>query len=162
MLSFLRFVIGLELRTKLCSAHIPKQCALPTYLNAHFAIHLGRTMAISNHILLPYLLFNEKRQRKQIYNVPFRIRLSFIARQPRDRRIPRSALKSPNESPFMTLFLSENDQALIAVTALDHHSYQYILNRLTPLYMLYSPYSESGMIYRIVRSAIRLRSLSAL
>jgi len=79
-------------------------------------------MATSTHILLLSLLANEERRRIQITDVPFRHRVSLLARRRRDRRIPRPALQSSNESPFVILFLSANAQALITLTGFDHDS----------------------------------------
>jgi len=113
-------------------------------------------------ILLFSLLAEEERRRTQIADAPFINRISAIARRRRDRRIPRFALQSSNESPFVTLFMSANDQALITMTGFDHSCFHYILHRFAPLYALYSPYSESGMVRRLRLPARRPRSLNAL
>jgi hypothetical protein len=42
--------------------------------------------------------------------------------------------------------LSRNDQAFITFTSLDFSSFQYVLNKFTPLYNWYCPYSQSSKI----------------
>ena len=55
-------------------------------------------------------------------------------RRRRDRRIPRSALNKYSHSPFMCLFLSGNDQALLNATGHDHSSFRKLLVVFEPLY----------------------------
>lgn len=69
----------------------------------------------------------------------FRDRISVEARRRRDRLIPRPALQESHSSPFMTLFLSANDQALITLTGFDRNAFSYILQKYGPLYNLYTP-----------------------
>jgi hypothetical protein len=62
------------------------------------------------------------------------------------RRIPRCVLVDTRQSSFHGLYLSRNDQDLITFTGLDFSSFKYLLNKFTPLYNQYSPYSQSGKI----------------
>eukprot|EP00171_Calliarthron_tuberculosum_P002982 IDg2982t1 len=62
----------------------------------------------------------------------------------------------------MKLFMSANDQALITLTGFDHNAFNYILYKFAHLYIIYSPYSSTGMVTRLQRPARRPRSLTAL
>ena len=70
----------------------------------------------------------------------------------RDRRIPRCALLHPDSSPFRRLYLSRNEQSLITFTGLDYRSFGYLLEKFSPLYNRYSPYSKNGKIV-VLRNA---------
>jgi hypothetical protein len=72
--------------------------------------------------------------------------MSSLEKRLRYRRIPRCALVDTRQSSFQRLLLSRNDQAFITFTGLDFSNFQYLLNKLTPLYNRYSPYSQSGKI----------------
>jgi hypothetical protein len=72
--------------------------------------------------------------------------MSSLEKRLRYRRIPRCALVDTRQSSFQRLLLSRNDQAFITFTGLDFSNFQYLLNKFTPLYNRYSPYSQSGKI----------------
>ena len=74
-------------------------------------------------------------------------------RRRRDRRIPRIALVDPHESSFLRLYRSGNDQAIITVSGFDHRTFSYLLNKFTPLFNRYSPYSNNnGHLIRQLRN----------
>ena len=79
--------------------------------------------------------------------------MSPLERRLRDRRIPRCALVDIGHSSFQHLYLSRNDQAFITFTGLDYFSFQYLLEKFTPLYNWYSPYSIIGKI-TVVRETV--------
>jgi len=55
-------------------------------------------------------------------------------------------LVGSRQSSFQHLFLSRNDQDFITFTGLDLFNFQYVLDKFTPIYNRYSPYSQSGKI----------------
>jgi len=79
-------------------------------------------------------------------NQSFRQQLDLASRRRRDRRIPRIALQDPNLSPWVRLFCSNSEQALITFTGLDYRSFNYLNTKFKPLYERYTPYSSSGRI----------------
>jgi len=79
-------------------------------------------------------------------NQSFRQQLDLASRRRRDRRIPRIALQDPNFSPWVRLFCSNSEQALITFTGLDYRSFNYLNTKFKPLYERYTPYSSSGRI----------------
>ena len=94
----------------------------------------------------------------------FRSSLSETGRQRRQRRVARLALQSPQYSAFMTLFFSGHDSSLITVCGIDHCTFRTLLDKFTPLYNRYTPYSDDGSILLMeVRSLCgRPRSMTAL
>lgn len=74
----------------------------------------------------------------------FKDGLSISAARRRDRRVTRRALPSPSMAPFHVLLMSTCDQSLITVTGVDHATFVYLLNKFSPLYDRYTPYSTSG------------------
>jgi hypothetical protein len=69
--------------------------------------------------------------------------------------IPRCALVDTCQSSFQHLLLSRKDQAFITFTGLDFSNLQYLLNKLTPLYNRYPPYSQSVKITVIMDRVVK-------
>ena len=72
--------------------------------------------------------------------------LTVDERRLRSHYIPRCALQDPLASAFSTLFRSNNDQALITVTGFHHASFNYLLERFSPVFESMTPYGEDGQI----------------
>jgi hypothetical protein len=72
--------------------------------------------------------------------------MSTLEKRLRDWCIPRCASLDTHQSSFQWLYHSWNDQAFITFTGLEYSSFQYLLDKFTPLYNHYSPYSDSGRI----------------
>jgi hypothetical protein len=62
----------------------------------------------------------------------------------RDRRIPRIALLSPDESPWQRLYSSGNDQAMITVTGFDHQAFRELLVFFEPYFYSYTPWTGNN------------------
>ena len=71
--------------------------------------------------------------------------MSMEEKRRRDRRIPRCALMPYQKSPFLFLFNSGNDQALLNATATDHQVFRELLGLFAPWYDRYM-FEESGVI----------------
>lgn len=82
--------------------------------------------------------------------VSFRDGLSSEGRQRRDRRLPRPSLLHPHEdtTPWMRLYSSKNDAALITVTGFDCATFDFLLQYFKPVYDDYTPYDRTGRIRR--------------
>lgn len=107
--------------------------------------------------VLAILLLRRRRQKAG----NFKKLLKSEGRRRRDRRIPRAALQAPSMSAFTTLFGSGSDQALITMTGLDHRAFQYLHEKFSTYYDVYTPYGKEGNIVRRSESRGRPRSLSA-
>lgn len=105
--------------------------------------------------LLALHLLRRRRQRR-------RTRQSHLARR-YDHRISRRALLLPSMSAFQFLFDSGCDQSLITLTGFDHVGFQSLLVLFAPLYNMYTPYTQSGLIGLVdaSRSVGRPRSMNA-
>jgi len=80
-----------------------------------------------------------------------------------DPRIPRRALPSPGVSPWVQLFASNRNNAMICFTGLNYASFNYLSVMFEELYNKYTPYSRSGKIIlkRRVNKFRRPRSLDS-
>ncbi|KAG7346001.1 DDE superfamily endonuclease [Nitzschia inconspicua] len=86
----------------------------------------------------------------------------YQARLSRDRRYPRQSSKSYYESPFVHLFESGDDQALLDATGVDHFEFEKILSLFEPLFDKWTVDEETGEIVRKRnRSEGRRRSIDA-
>jgi len=84
----------------------------------------------------------------------FKSRLSPEDRRRRDRRIPRRAnLSYYEDSPFKNIFDSGDDQALLNLTGLDHHTFSKLLG-------IYQPHYSCFTWCRIFKSVRRLKICS--
>ena len=84
----------------------------------------------------------------------FKSRLSPEDRRRRDRRIPRRAnLSYYEDSPFKNIFDSGDDQALLNLTGLDHHTFSKLLG-------IYQPHYSSFTWCRLFKSVRRLKICS--
>ena len=82
-------------------------------------------------------------------------------RQLRQRRIPRVSLQSIEQSPWRRLFYSDNDQALITLTGLDHATFDYLLRLFQPIFDNYTPFGDGDNIQKISTKG-RKRTVNAL
>lgn len=115
-------------------------------------------------MILLHLLHKRRQRRLTEASKTFRERISLDGRRRRDRRVTRNALQQPKMSPFAFLFGSGSDQSLISLTGLDYKAFHYILQKFSPFYERYSPYSHDGAIRRLPIRVIRRgrpRSMSA-
>ena len=62
-------------------------------------------------------------------------------RQLRQRRIPRVSLLSTDVSPWRRLYHSFNNQALITVTGLSYHAFDYLVSKFTWYFDNYTPFN---------------------
>jgi hypothetical protein len=76
----------------------------------------------------------------------FRTVLTVEARRRRDRRIPRIALLDPDVSPWVKLYVSGSQSAMITLTGLDYPSFHFLAAEFEILYNRYTPYSRNGKI----------------
>ena len=70
-------------------------------------------------------------------------------RRLRQRRIPRVSLQDAHMSSWRRLYYSENDQALITLTGLDHATFQHLLHLFQPVFDNYTPFGEGDTIEKI-------------
>ena len=78
----------------------------------------------------------------------FRERLDEEGRQRRDRRLPRSSLLLPCDSPWERLFGSLNDPVLITVTGFDHVAFKAILTLSGPWFKTHTPWTGDRRPFR--------------
>lgn len=85
-------------------------------------------------------------------NTRFRDKLNAEGRRRRDRNLPRCALLPPSEAPWLRVFLSGDDGAMITVTGMDYRAFTAILRLFTPLFHAYTPWTgkKDGHTYRRV------------
>ena len=57
----------------------------------------------------------------------------------RNGNLRRRSIVSPSCSPFVVLFNSGQDDALITLTGFNHHAFQLLLNLFRPLFDSHSP-----------------------
>ena len=86
-----------------------------------------------------FVLFYEK-------NRSWRDRLTLQERRNRSSVIRRGALMAPHSSPFMHLFNSGQDDALITLCGFDHRTYRLLLELFDPLYEGYVICQETGLL----------------
>ena len=92
------------------------------------------------------------------YQKRFHRALSDEERQLRQRRIPRELLHPTRRSAWRVLFNSQNNQALITATGLDHPTFNYLLEKFEPIFDAYTPF---GDLETITSSRGRKRNISA-
>ena len=101
-------------------------------------------------------VFVHSRYRKVFYRS-----LSAAAKRLRDSRIPRIALQDPSKSSWQKLYTSNNDQALITLTGLDHATFGWLHNKFESMYKKYTPFGEEGRMRLITGAGGRPRLMSA-
>jgi len=110
-------------------------------------------------LLLSYLL----REQDGIAPSSIRSRLDLESRRRRMMRIPRKSLQDPSDSAFSVLYKSASNQSLITLTGFDHNSFRFLLERFSPLYNMYTPYSTNGCIQLVRKDrGGRPRSMNAI
>ena len=77
------------------------------------------------------------------YQKRYHCALSAEARQVRQRRIPRQSLHPVHRSAWRALFYSHNNQALITATGLDHGTFDYLLQKFSPIFDNYTPFGKN-------------------
>ena len=85
--------------------------------------------------------FIHSRYQKKFYRA-----LSKLQQRRHHRRIPRCALRRPEQSAWRQVFESGSDQALITMTGLDFETFRSIEPDFRFFYNRYSPYSKDGVI----------------
>ena len=90
-------------------------------------------------------------KRKQKKNRAFQKGLSAERKRMRSCKIRRGALLPPNRSPFMHLYRSGQDDALVATTGFDHATFNALHDLFKPFFDGYTPYSDNGLIVPIRR-----------
>ena len=85
-----------------------------------------------------------RRNRHSRYQKRFYHALLPEDRQLRQRRIPRVSLHDVHQSSWRRLYYSENDQALITLTGLDHATFHYLLQLFQPIFDKYTPFGGDG------------------
>ena len=70
-----------------------------------------------------YILAAVKEEVYETYLRSFKSELIIAGNQRRDRRMPRAVLLDYHEIPWIKLYSSKNDQALINATGYDHSSF---------------------------------------
>ena len=83
---------------------------------------------------------------KEELDSDFKSELNSEGRKRRDRRIPREALLNYEDSAWVKLFNSGNDQALINCTGLDHENFHELLQIFSPVWWRYNPDENGGNI----------------
>ena len=84
----------------------------------------------------------------QCLNAPARFidTLDEEGRSRRIRRIPRIALVDPNLSPWVKVYTSGSETAMITFTGLDYPTFNFLAVEFEVLYNMYTPYSRNGKI----------------
>jgi hypothetical protein len=88
-------------------------------------------------------------RRHSRYQKHFHRALSHEDRQLRQQRIPCVSLQSIEKSPWRRLFYSNNDQALITLTGLDHATFNHLLRLFQPIFDNYTPFGDGDNIQKI-------------
>ncbi len=106
--------------------------------------HPVAMMDNEDDVLLLFLLSSSSNNNSNATS--FRSTLSPEGRSRRDRRIPRIALLDPNVSPWVRLYTSGSESAMITLTGLDYPSFHFLSVDFEVLYNRYTPYSQNGKI----------------
>jgi DDE superfamily endonuclease len=95
--------------------------------------------------LLAWILDNEMQE-----EVKWMYQLTLEGRRRRERRLPRTSLLPPSASPWMQLFYSGNDQALITITGFDHAAFASLLALFEEWFKEHTPWtgSQDGTTFR--------------
>ena len=83
------------------------------------------------------------KRRHSRYQKRFHRELGSAEKQIRQRRIPRESLHSVHRSAWRALFFSNNNQALITATGLDHGTFDYLLQKFEPIFNTYTPFGNT-------------------
>ena len=89
---------------------------------------------------------DERPYRHSRYQKRFYRALCNEDRQLRQRRIPRISLQDAHKSSWRRLYYSENDQALITLTGLDHATFHQLLQLFHPIFDNYTPFGNGDHI----------------
>jgi len=95
------------------------------------------------------------------YKKYFHKQLIQLERIRRQRRIPRSALLSPGDSPWKKVYTSRNDQALITLTGLDFASFEMVECHFSHYFNRYTPFTNDGKIALKLNNKGRKRFITA-
>ncbi|CAB9513917.1 expressed unknown protein [Seminavis robusta] len=76
-----------------------------------------------------------------LQNSSFRQNLDDEGRSRRQRVLPRSALLSPNASPWEAVYHSGSDQAMITITGYDNRAFRALLELFTPWFNTHTPWT---------------------
>lgn len=111
-------------------------------------------------VIIALLLEEEEERRKEEtthsrYKKHFHRALGAAGRQLRQRRIPRASLLDTNASPWRKLYYSYNNQALITVTGLSYHAFEYLVNKFSWYFENYTPFN--GRVIKRVKMGRRRR-----
>ena len=90
--------------------------------------------------IMLYLAYHSRCDREAL----FQDLLTLEGMHRRDRRLPRCALVNPQSSPWMKLFSSGNDQALITISGFDHRSFNFLLQKFRPYFNAYTPWTGAN------------------
>ena len=93
-------------------------------------------------LVLYLLLLKKEKDTKQ--KLPFKTSLNDDGKRCCDCRIPCAALQSPNESSFVTLFESGDDQDLIMLTGFDHATFHDLHTLFAPVFNAFTPFSRGA------------------
>ena len=102
-----------------------------------------------DELIMTMILSQKEKKKKFVYSRNHHVftrSLTIDERRLRSHYIPRCALQDPLASAFSTLFRSNNDQALITVTGFHHASFNYLLERFSPVFESMTPYGDDGQI----------------
>jgi hypothetical protein len=94
-------------------------------------------------ILLVSLLLDQVEDPSDISSA-FSNGLTLHSRRFRQGKIRRGALLPPHRAPFMHLFNSKQDDALVTVCGFDHRAFECLHSRFKVLFDKYSPYQDGG------------------
>ena len=83
------------------------------------------------------------KRRHSRYQKRFLRALGAAEKQVRQRRIPRESLHPVHRSAWRALFYSNNNQALITATGLDHRTFDYLLHKFEPIFNAYTPFGNT-------------------
>ena len=89
-------------------------------------------------------------------------RLSMYQRRLRDKRIPRCALRFFNDSAWLHMFMSGNDQALLNMTGVTHQAFRLLLDVFDPYWDAYVVDREGNIRVRKKTKRGRPRIISSL
>ncbi len=99
-------------------------------------------------IIIIIIIIKKKKNNNNNNNnaTSFRSMLSPEGRSRRDGRIPCIALLDPNVSPWIRLYMSRSESAMITLTGLDYLSFHLLSVDFAVFYNRYTPYSQNGKI----------------
>ena len=96
------------------------------------------------------LFLADYKMRRTLSRAMWRETIGLEAYRCHSGRIRRGGVPDPSSAPFVKLFNSGQDDALITLCGLTHEAFDHLLVLFEPIYWRYSPYNRSGCDMRLM------------